>query len=353
VLVMVVLMMLVFANTNAHASARANAHASARANAHANAHASATTHRHERAAAPLVVRIAAASDLQFVLPKLIEDFSKRWLNKKLDRKLNTRLEAVYGSSGNFTAQIRAGAPFHCFLSADTSYTNTLVRLGRAHSPCVYARGRLALWCAGDVAASRIRSALNAHDSLAALVLAVRRTATQTMTRTMTQTTMRLAMPNPAHAPYGRAASEVLCALQDKLNNASPNNLPPMRTTNTLPQCRFADVQRDYGASLILADNASQAAQMAVSGVVEAAFVPRPLLPELFSRSSSLPRNAVVVLVPEELHAPLVQSGAVIVPAGANDPTKNNADATAVAEEFLRFLQSPEAASVLALNGLAR
>src|SRR5271157_3162142 len=79
--------------------------------------------------------IAAAADLQFALAGLARDFHDAQLNP------------VYGSSGNFYAQIRNGAPFDVFLSADIDYPRRLAAEGFAlpDSLFVYGVGRIAVW----------------------------------------------------------------------------------------------------------------------------------------------------------------------------------------------------------------
>src|SRR5437899_13080060 len=69
---------------------------------------------HVRAAQAPVreIAVAAASDLQIVLPELAARF---------DREADARVTVSYGSSGAFFAQIQNGAPFDVFLSADVEY----------------------------------------------------------------------------------------------------------------------------------------------------------------------------------------------------------------------------------------
>ncbi len=84
------------------------------------------------------IRVAAASDLQQVMPQIA---------KAYESQTDVRVELVYGSSGNFFAQIQNGAPFDLFFSADREFPARLVRSGAAEprSMVVYAIGRLVLW----------------------------------------------------------------------------------------------------------------------------------------------------------------------------------------------------------------
>ncbi|MFQ5348166.1 MAG: molybdate ABC transporter substrate-binding protein, partial [Rhodothalassiaceae bacterium] len=87
------------------------------------------------------LRIAAASDLQFALPEIARVFEE-------SSGIGTRIS--FGSSGNLMRQIRAGAPFDVFLSADEAYAEALVEAGMAHGPGVlYAVGRLVLMLPQD------------------------------------------------------------------------------------------------------------------------------------------------------------------------------------------------------------
>lgn len=97
-----------------------------------------------------------------------------------------RLEPVVAASGTLTAQIRNGAPYDIFLSADTSYPWSLWRAEFAlDSPAVYAHGRLALWA---------RNGIDLSPGLSVLTGANIR---------------RIALPNPRTAPYGKAALDLL------------------------------------------------------------------------------------------------------------------------------------------------
>src|SRR4051812_10647354 len=89
-------------------------------------------------AAAQEVWVAAASDLQVVLPKIATDF---------ERRTGQKVNVSFGSSGNFLAQIQNGAPFDVFLSADIEYPRQLERAGLADPGTMfpYAMGSLVLW----------------------------------------------------------------------------------------------------------------------------------------------------------------------------------------------------------------
>jgi len=130
-----------------------------------------------RRPAGATLTIAAAADLQFALSQIAQPF--RAAHPDVD------LRIVYGSSGNFYNQIRNGAPFDLFLSADVAYPRRLA--AKADAVFTYAVGRIVMWVPPkspiDPAAAWDNPQLT-----------------------------HLAIANPEHAPYGRAAEAVLRAL---------------------------------------------------------------------------------------------------------------------------------------------
>jgi molybdate transport system substrate-binding protein len=193
------------------------------------------------------VRIAAASDLRFALDEIVIAF--RALHP------NTLVEPVYGSSGNFFAQIREGAPFDLFLSADSEYAQRLHAEGIGGRPFSYAIGRLAL-------VVRKESGLD-PKGLGDLL--------------RSPAIRRLAIANPAHAPYGRAAEAAL------------------RTW------RIYDL---VAPRLVRGDSVSQAAQFIDTGNAQAALVALSLVK---GKSEGL----VFAEVPESAHPPLDQAGLIL------------------------------------------
>ncbi len=123
------------------------------------------------------LKIAAASDLNFALREIGPKFPA------------AQLEIAYGSSGNFYTQITNGAPFDLFLSADLDYPRKLAAagIGRADSLFTYGAGRIVVWV----------PAASAIDPATAL---------------RSPGVKHLAIANPQHAPYGRAAEAALRAL---------------------------------------------------------------------------------------------------------------------------------------------
>src|SRR5580692_8027526 len=84
------------------------------------------------------IRVAAAADLQFALTGLAMQYEKQ---------SGTKVSIVFGSSGNFFAQLENGAPFDVFFSADSDYPRKLEAAGLTEpgTLAIYAKGRIALW----------------------------------------------------------------------------------------------------------------------------------------------------------------------------------------------------------------
>jgi len=225
------------------------------------------------------LRVAAASDLQFAMNELASQYEKT-SGKKVD--------VSYGSSGNFRTQIVNGAPFDLFFSADAQYPNLLVSEGLADrdSLYVYAHGRLVLWAP---AGSNLQL-----DKRGLAVLKSNRIS-------------RIAIANPDHAPYGRAA---VAALQE------------------------AGVYNDVKSKLVFGENISQAAQFAESGSAQVGILALSLT---FADSM---KNGERWEVPQNLYPPMEQT-AVIVHASKNKAT---------ASSFLGFVKSSVGREVLAKYG---
>ncbi|MFC4352434.1 molybdate ABC transporter substrate-binding protein [Fodinicurvata halophila] len=224
--------------------------------------------------------IAAASNLQFALNEIVEDFAE---------KTGERVRLSFGSSGNLARQIRQGAGFAIFLSADEDYALELVRDGHARDEGVlYAVGRLALVVPRG-------SSLKADGRLEDLEAALDEGRIR-----------RFAIANPEHAPYGLRAKEAL---------------------------EHRGLWDDIESKLVLGENISQAAQFAASGNAEGGLVAYSLAvsPKLSQRSSH-------ALVPEDWHSPLRQRMILLKEAGAT------------AERFYAYFQRQEARAVFRRHG---
>jgi molybdate transport system substrate-binding protein len=167
------------------------------------------------------VRVAAASDLNVALGAVIAAFGASH---------DVDVAVSYGSSGAFYAQLLNQAPFDLFLSADLEYPNSLAARGLTlpQTEFTYAVGHLVLWApiSSPIAIER--------DGFTALT---------------DEAITHLAIANPEHAPYGRAAVAAL---------------------------RSAGVYDRLQSKLVLGENVGQAMQFAQSGAAEAALVARSL-----------------------------------------------------------------------------
>jgi len=136
-----------------------------------------------------IIRMAVAANMQYAVKELADQFEK---------DTGYTCEVILGSSGKLFAQIKEGAPFDLFLSADLTYPDALYDIGLTHEPPkIYAYGALVLW----TYSSALRPSLEVLQ---------------------TDSVQHIALANPKTAPYGNAAIEVLdfyglsTILQDKL-----------------------------------------------------------------------------------------------------------------------------------------
>ncbi len=234
-----------------------------------------------------VLRVAAASDLKFVLAQLLETFQK---------ETGLKVEASYGSSGNFARQIRQGLPVHLFMSADESWVLQLAEAGLTRSlpgggddrGLVYAEGHLALYVPQG-------SALKLDADLKGL-------------RAGWDSVGKFALANPELAPYGRAAREAL----EKLG-----------------------MWELVKPKLVLGENIAQATQFIATGAAQAGITSLSLAsaPEL----SRLGRH---ITLSTALHAPIRQR--MVLLKGASE----------AAERLYAYLQTPAARAVFRRYGFA-
>ncbi|MBV8629561.1 MAG: molybdate ABC transporter substrate-binding protein, partial [Silvibacterium sp.] len=128
------------------------------------------------------LRIAAAADLQPVLPPLLGEF---------ESETGIHAEASFQSSATLATQILNGAPFDIFMAADMGFPERVIAAGLAEEtqPIAYGRGTLVIWARND---GRFRNLSMGSLKDPAL--------------------KSLAMANPQHAPYGLAAQAALTHL---------------------------------------------------------------------------------------------------------------------------------------------
>jgi molybdate transport system substrate-binding protein len=219
------------------------------------------------------IAIAAAADLQFALPEIANAYTK---------KTGNLLKITYGSSGNLSTQIASGAPFDVLLSADANYPKQLISSGNAvpDSLTFYARGVLVVWFGPSIDLGQSRPSLDA----------------------LALTSIRnIAIANPKHAPYGRAAEAAL---------------------------KSAGMYDRVASKLVFGENIAQAVQFVDSGNAQAGLVALSLLQG--SRHQGTWR-----VVPLDSYPPLDQA-AIVTKLGAKNPG---------AKKFVEFLRYSEVQAI--------
>ncbi|MDL2196044.1 molybdate ABC transporter substrate-binding protein [Shewanella algae] len=234
------------------------------------------------AAAVQSVHVAAAANIKFAL----DDIAERY-----QQQTGRQLKISYGSSGNFVAQIKHGAPFELFLSADERYVDALADAGITRDKgVVYAYGRLALVAPKNSPLKLDQELQGLQQALAAGQI------------------KRFAIANPDHAPYGERARTLL---------------------------KQKGLWQELQANLIYGENVSQAAQFALSGSTQGGIVALSLAvaPQFQARGHYL-------ALPVDSHAPLTQRMVLLEKAGDD------------AKAFYDYLQGQEARQVFSAYGFA-
>jgi molybdate transport system substrate-binding protein len=229
--------------------------------------------------APL--RVAAAADLRFAL----KDIANRY-----EHETGHKVEITFGSSGNFFSQIQNGAPFDVFFSADIEYPNRLqqANLTEPTSLLRYAVGRLVIWVPAD---SKINLIERKWDAL------------------LDSSVQKIAVANPEHAPYGRAAVEAL---------------------------KSAGIYDKVQPKLVYGENISQAAQFVQSGNAQAGIIALSLIisPEM--------KDGQRWKVPLDQYTPIEQAAVIMKTARDKD----------AARAFLAFVSSDAGQLTLSSYGFA-
>ena len=196
------------------------------------------------------LRVAAAADLQFVMPELAQQFEKQ---------SGTKLVVSFGSSGNFFSQIHNGAPFDLFFSADLNYPKKLDAAGLCDPGTLqtYASGRIVIWAP-------------ANSSLDVTSLGWK--------ALLDPAIKKIAIANPDHAPYGQAAVAAL---------------------------KSAGIYEQVKDKLVYGENISQTAQFVQSGNAQAGILALSLV------LAPAMRRGHQWEIPQKLYPPLEQGAAVL------------------------------------------
>jgi molybdate transport system substrate-binding protein len=219
--------------------------------------------------------VAVAANVKFAFDDLAAAFKQ---------ETNIDIQPVYGSSGKITAQVREGAPYDVFLSADMEFPAKLYQSGQAvTAPKVYAHGKIVLWTRNDK--------LDLSKGLSVLTASG---------------VKKVAVANPKVAPYGEEALKAL----DKLG-----------------------LKAAVAPKLVYAENIAQVVQFVDSGNVDAGLTAKSLV--------TAPENAgrgKWIDVPADAYTPIAQ-GAVILRRG-------QAEHGVAARKFYDFLYSAKARAIL-------
>lgn len=227
-------------------------------------------------AEPLTVAVAA--NVKYAFDELASEFTKQ---------TGVAVRGVVSSSGKLTSQIKSGAPYDVFLSADMEYPAILFKDGQATSPPkVYAYGALVLWTAADVDLSK---------GVAGLV---------------DSSFKKVAIASPKLAPYGREAIKAL---------------------------DFYKVRAAVEPKLVYGESISQVNQYIDTKSVEVGFTAKSVV-----LSPEQQGKGKWVEVANESYAPIAQ-GLVILRHGS----ENNGEA---ARKFYGFVFSSKAQAILTKYG---
>ena len=227
------------------------------------------------------IAVVAASDLQHAFEALRVGF--------VVEHPEITVTVSYGASGSLTAQIKEGAPFDVFFSADMSYPETLAAAGLVTEPGVrpYALGELVLWAPPGSPAPL------ATDGVAALT---------------SPAVKHVAVANPQHAPYGRAAVAALKGLH---------------------------LYEQVEPKLVYGENVSQTTQLTQSGAAELGLISRSMTLAPATRG-----RGEVLALPPGLYPPIVQGVAVL----------NRATHAEAAQLLVEFVRSKAGQDILVEHG---
>jgi len=224
--------------------------------------------------------IAAASDLNFAFKELVAEYEKT---------TGRHVKLSLGSSGNFYSQIQNGAPFDLYFSADVRYPQKLEESGHAVPGTLYkyAGGRIVLWAPNG---SSLDIKKRGMDAL------------------LDPSVRRIAIANPKHAPYGRAA------------------------VSAMEHFQVYDRVKDR---LVLGENISQAAQFAQSGAADVGIVALSL-----ALAPTMKDAGQYWEIPTDAY-PLIEQGAIILQRSTNQQA---------ARSFLDFIRGPQGQEVMRRYG---
>jgi molybdate transport system substrate-binding protein len=218
------------------------------------------------------LKIAVAANLQGVIKVLQKDFKQ---------KTGIEIEPIVATSGNLSAQIKNGAPFDVFLSADMSFPETLFKDGFClKEPVVYAYGSLIICSTQNIGFENWERTL------------------------MTRRIKKIAIANPAIAPYGKAAEESL---------------------------KLRGILDDVKPKIVSGESIAQVNTYITTGVVDVGFTTRALIKDAEGKTTLYWKE-----IDPKSYTPIKQ-GMIII-----KQTKENASAM----KFYEYMLSPAAKAIL-------
>src|SRR3954465_7018145 len=225
------------------------------------------------------LNVAAASDLSFAMKELAASYEKQ---------TGTAVKVTLGSSGNFFTQIQNGAPFDMFFAADIDYPKKLeaAGLGEPGTLYQYATGKVVMWVPAN-------SKLDVSKGLALL---------------LDPSVRKIAIANPKHAPYGRAAVAAMTK---------------------------QGVYEKVSDKLVFGENISQTAQFVESGNADVGIIALSL-----ALAPAMADKGKYFEVPQDLYPPLDQ-GAIVIKASQKKEQ---------AKQFLAYLKTPEGVALMQRYG---
>ncbi|MDB4923925.1 molybdate ABC transporter substrate-binding protein [Mucilaginibacter sp.] len=222
------------------------------------------------------IKVAVSANLQAVIKVLQSDFKN---------KTGIMIEPIVGSSGNLTNQVKNGAPYDVFLSADMTFPGLLFKEGfSTKEPVVYAQGSLIICSNQNVGFENWERLL------------------------LTERVKKIAIANPAIAPYGKAAEEVL---------------------------KHKGILDNIRSKIVHGESISQINTYITTGVVEVGFTTQALVVD--------PANKIPLywkIIDPKQYSPIEQ-GMMILKHGAANPA---------AGKFYQYILSPEAKAIFEKYG---
>lgn len=215
------------------------------------------------------IKVAAAADLAFAFKEVGAAFTK---------KTGKQVTFTFGSTGQLAKQISEGAPYDVFAAANVSFADEAVKSGACDgaTKAMYARGRIVVWTKKEAAVAKLEDLTDAKY-------------------------VKIAIANPEHAPYGKAAQQAL---------------------------ESAGIWDQIKPKLVFGENVQQTLQFAQTGNTEASIAALSL--------AKVTEGGSYMLIDDKLHKPIDQA-LVVCKHGVN---------IGVAKDFAAFVNSDEGRAIM-------